>query len=91
MTPNGEWDLVTAVAAGASGDTTGLPIAGVRSRSQRDSIKMYKGKTMYSDWVFSAADNILGIPGTGPTGTLPSGQSTNTKGASPASDSDDKK
>jgi len=63
MTQEGEWELVTAVPVGASGDKTGLPIVGVRSRSQKDSIKMYRGKTLHSDWVFSAADDILGIPG----------------------------
>jgi hypothetical protein len=78
MTENGEWDLVTAVAAGASGNKTGLPIAGVRSHSQRDSIKMYRGRTIYSDWVFSAADNILGLPGTGIPAVLKSGSSTTT-------------
>ncbi len=86
MTPDGEWDLLTAVAAGASGDKTGLPIVGVRSRSQRDSIKMYRGKTLYSDWVFSAADDILGIPGSGvpgASGVLKSGSSTTTKTPSP--------
>jgi len=94
MTKEGEWELVTAVAAGASGDKTGLPIAGVRSRSQRDSIKMYRGKTLYSDWVFSAADDILGIPGSGlpaATGVLQSGFSTTTKSGSTTAPDPDKK
>ena len=63
MTPDGEWDLITAVQPGASGDKTGLPIVGVRSLCQKDSFAVYKGKTLISDWAFSAADNILGTPG----------------------------
>jgi len=94
MTQEGDWDLVTAVQAGTSGDKTGLPIAGVRSRSQRDSIKMYKGKTLYSDWVFSAADDILGIPGSGlpgVTGVLQGGTITTTKSGESASPNPEKK
>ena len=59
----GEWDLITAVSPGASGDKTGLPIVGVRSYCQKDSFASYQGKTLISDWPFSAADNLLGIPG----------------------------
>ncbi len=94
MTADGEWDLVTAVPVGASGDKTGLPIAGVRSRCQKDSIKMYRGKTLISDWVFSAADDILGIPGSGvpgASGVLQSGYSTNTKGGGGGDANPDKK
>lgn len=63
MTADGEWTLVTAVQPGASGDMTGLPIIGVRSKSQKDSFKIYNGKTIYSDWVFSAVGNLYGMPG----------------------------
>jgi type II secretory pathway pseudopilin PulG len=63
MTHDGEWDLITAVQPGASGDKTGLPIVGVRSHSQKDSFAVYHGKTLISDWSFSAADNLLGVPG----------------------------
>ena len=59
----GDWDLITAVSPGASGDKTGLPIVGVRSHCQKDSFATYQGKTLISDWPFSAADNLLGIPG----------------------------
>lgn len=59
----GEWDLITAVQAGPSGDTSGLPIVGVRSRAQVDSFLIYQGKSLISDWPFSAADNLLGVPG----------------------------
>jgi general secretion pathway protein G len=59
----GDWDLITAVSPGASGDKTGLPIVGVRSHCQKDSFAVYRGKTLISDWPFSAADNLLGIPG----------------------------
>lgn len=61
----GEWDLITAVQPGASGDKTGLPIVGVKSFSQKDSFAIYHDKTLISDWTFSAADNLLGIPGAG--------------------------
>ena len=75
MTPSGEWDLVTAVQAGPSGEARGLPIVGVRSRSDKDSFKIYRGKTLYSDWVFSATDNLLTVPGAPPLapGTSTSG------------------
>lgn len=73
MTPSGEWDLVTAVQPGASGEKKGLPIAGVRSRSTDNSLAIYRGKTLYSDWVFSATDELLGV----------GGYSTNTKGGTP--------
>ena len=63
MTREGEWELITAVQPGASGDKTGLPIVGVRSYCQKDSIKTYMDKTLISDWTFSAADNLLGVPG----------------------------
>jgi type II secretory pathway pseudopilin PulG len=62
--PNeGDWDLITAVQPGASGDKTGLPIVGVKSTCQKDSFTTYHDKTLVSDWTFSAADNLLGIPG----------------------------
>jgi type II secretory pathway pseudopilin PulG len=83
MTKEGEWDLVTAVQPGATGDLTGLPIVGVRSRSQKDSFKMYNGKTLYSDWVFSAADNLFGIPGATANPLAPAtSDGTRTKGTS---------
>lgn len=71
MTKDGEWDVVTAVQAGPSGEARGLPIIGVRSKSQQDSFKVYRGKTLYSDWVFSATDNILGVGGGTPPGVPP--------------------
>jgi type II secretory pathway pseudopilin PulG len=58
----GEWDLITAVQPGASGDKTGLPIVGVKSYCTKDSKMIYQGKDLISDWPFSAADNLLGIP-----------------------------
>jgi len=60
MTSNGEWQFVTQVQAGASGDTQGLPIVGVRSRSNKDSIHAYQGKTLVKEWLFSADENLLG-------------------------------
>jgi type II secretory pathway pseudopilin PulG len=59
----GDWELITAVQPGASGDKTGLPIVGVKSTCQKDSFAVYHDKTLISDWTFSAADNLLGIPG----------------------------
>lgn len=73
MTQDGVWELVTAVQSGASGNTAGLPIVGVRSRCQKDSFRIYQGKTLYSDWVFSASDNLFGVPG-GNTRSLPTVQ-----------------
>lgn len=60
MTPGGEWQFVTQVQAGASGNTQGLPIVGVRSRSEKDSIHAYQGKTLVKDWLFTADENLLG-------------------------------
>lgn len=93
MTREGEWELVTAVQVGASGDTRGLPIVGVRTRAQKDAIKVYRGKTLTSDWVFSAADDILGIPGTVPgvAGAGAGGFSTTTKGGGTSTPDPDKK
>jgi type II secretory pathway pseudopilin PulG len=63
MTPRGEWELITSVQPGASGDTTGLPIVGVKSKCTKDSYRIYQSKTLVSDWAFSAAGNLLGSPG----------------------------
>ena len=79
MTPDGEWDFVTQVQPGASGDTQGLPIVGVRSRSEKDSIHVYQGKTLVRDWLFTADQNLLGggvvtqneRTGSAPQGTAP--------------------
>ena len=71
MTAEGDWELITAVQPGSTGDTTGLPIAAIRSRSTKDSYRTYQGKTLYSEWIFAASDDLLGIPG---LSTLPSQQ-----------------
>lgn len=63
MTREGDWDYLYQVQPGATGDTTGLPIVGVRSKSMKDSIKVYENKTLIHDWIFSADANILGLPG----------------------------
>lgn len=84
MTGEGDWETVTAVQAGASGDKTGLPVVGVRSRSTRDSFRIYKGKTLYSDWIFSGGDDLFGVPGATPTNPLnPSQPNTPTKPVTP--------
>ena len=38
MTEEGAWEYIYAVQPGVSGNTEGLPIMGVRSRSERDSV-----------------------------------------------------
>ncbi len=61
MTPAGDWEFITQVQPGASGNTEGLPIVGVRSRSLKDSIHIYQNKSLVHDWLFSADQNLLGI------------------------------
>lgn len=64
MTASGEWEYITQVQAGASGNTEGLPIVGVRSRSNvngGNSILIYQNKTLHRDWLFSADQNLLGV------------------------------
>jgi type II secretory pathway pseudopilin PulG len=72
MTESGEWDLLYAVQPGATGDTHSLPIVGVKSKSQKNSFKIYNNKTIYSDWAFSATSNLLGVPAgvPGPSGPV---------------------
>ena len=61
MTPGGDWEFITQVRPGASGNTDGLPIVGVRSKSTANSIRMYQNKTLVRDWQFTAEQNLLGI------------------------------
>lgn len=61
MTPGGEWEYITQVRPGASGNTDGLPIVGVRSRSTANSIRIYQNKTLVREWQFTAEQNLLGI------------------------------
>lgn len=86
MTIDGEWRKIYAVQPGATGDTTGLPIIGVASKSdEANTYKVYRGKTMYSDWIFSATDTVIGVP----TGTPPlptGGGKTPTGGPTPQGD-----
>jgi type II secretory pathway pseudopilin PulG len=82
MTPGGDWDYVTQVQAGASGNKEGLPIVGVRSRSAKDSIHIYQNKTLVRDWMFSADQNLLGITdAAGKVGGLPKAGSAAAKPA----------
>jgi len=60
MTVAGDWEYITQVQPGASGNTEGLPIVGVRSRSTENSIRIYQNKEIYRDWKFSADQNLLG-------------------------------
>ncbi len=73
MTETGEWDLIYAVQPGATGDTRSLPIVGVKSKSQKDSFKVYNNKTIYSDWAFTATSNLLGLPAGVPGPSVPGG------------------
>jgi type II secretory pathway pseudopilin PulG len=61
MTPEGDWEFVTQVQPGASGNKEGLPIVGVRSKSILNSIHVYQNKTLVHDWLFSADQNLLGV------------------------------
>ncbi|MBK9796601.1 MAG: hypothetical protein IPP58_08870 [Holophagaceae bacterium] len=61
MTREGDWELVTQVQPGASGNKEGLPIVGVRSRSPVNSIHLYQNKSLVRDWLFSAEQNLLGV------------------------------
>ena len=85
MTREGDWDYLYQVEPGSSGDTTGLPIVGVRSKSMKDSMKIYQNKTLVHDWVFSADANILGLPsGDSGNGGTPAGKGS--KGGAPSGD-----
>lgn len=68
MNPRGEWDFVYAVQPGASGNTTGLPIVGVKSKVEKDSFKIYRMKSIYSEWAFLATDSLFNLPGSAPSG-----------------------
>lgn len=60
-----DWEIITQVMPGPSGDITGLPIIGVRSKCKKDSLKVYNGKSMYSEWEFRAdrdENSPAGIP-----------------------------
>ena len=60
MSETGEWAYIYNVPTAPSGNNAGLPIVGVRSSSNKDAIKLYRGKSLYSDWEFSALDPLLG-------------------------------
>ena len=60
MTRDGEWEFITQVQPGASGNTAGLPIVGVRSKSNALGIHRYQNKEDPRDWTFSADQNLLG-------------------------------
>ena len=88
MTESGEWDLIYAVQPGVTGDTRSLPIVGVKSKSQKDSFKIYNNKTIYSDWAFSATSNLLGLPAGVPGPSMPSNPSDTGPGISPVRSGD---
>ncbi|HJV23639.1 MAG TPA: type II secretion system protein [Holophagaceae bacterium] len=77
MTPTGEWDVITQVQPGVTGETRGLPIIGVKSRCDLDAFRLYKNKSLISDWRFLADENVLGAGGDGGRGgVVPAGGST---------------
>ena len=61
MTAEGDWDYITQVQPGASGNKEGLPIVGVRSKSPLNSIHIYQDKTLVRDWMFTGNQNLLGV------------------------------
>jgi len=61
MTREGDWEFVTQVQPGASGNKEGLPIVGVRSRSPVNSIHLYQNKSLVRDWLFTGEQNLLGV------------------------------
>jgi type II secretory pathway pseudopilin PulG len=71
MTKEGDWDVVTLVQPGASGNAAGLPIVAVRSRSERSGFKLYQNGSVYSDWVFAASDEYLSLARPTATGPAP--------------------
>lgn len=62
MTEEGTWEYIYAVQPGVSGGTEGLPIMGVRSRSERNSVVVYQKKSLIHDWTFTAIPNYI-VPG----------------------------
>lgn len=51
LTREGDWDLIGQVES-PTGNMTGIPIVGVKSKSIKDSIKLYKGKSLHCEWQF---------------------------------------
>lgn len=70
MTPGGEWEFITQVQPGATGETKGLPIIGVKSRCDLDGYHLYKNKSLVSDWRFVADENVLGAGGVPTKGSV---------------------
>ncbi|HJW32825.1 MAG TPA: type II secretion system protein [Holophagaceae bacterium] len=80
MVANGEWDYITQVQPGSSGETKGLPIIGVKSRCDLDGFHLYKNKSLISDWRFVADENVLGAGGDPARGGTPGGTRGGTSG-----------
>jgi hypothetical protein len=59
MSEKGEWMFIYNVPTSTSGNNEGLPIIGLHSSSNRDSIKLYRNKSLYSEWEFSALDPLI--------------------------------
>jgi len=84
MTEKGDWSFIYNVPTAPSGNNEGLPIVGVRSMSNNDSVKLYRNKSLHSEWEFSALDPLIAPqPNQPPANTRrgsqnPSGQSGNT-------------
>ncbi len=85
MTPSGEWDFITQVQPGATGETKGLPIIGVKSRSDLDGFHLYRNKSLISDWRFVADENVLGAGGDRGAPPAPGGGKPGAAGADASS------
>jgi type II secretory pathway pseudopilin PulG len=85
MTASGEWDYITQVQPGASGNTEGLPIIGVRSKSPLNSIHIYQSKSLVRDWKFTSEQNVLGVTDAlGKAGILPNTGTATAPATAPA-------
>jgi len=58
---NGPWELIHAGQPNASQSSAGLPIIGVRSFSERDSVVVYQNRSLIHDWIFTADNNLINV------------------------------
>jgi len=59
MSEKGQWVLIYNVPTSSSGNNVGLPIIGCLCSSNKDSIKLYRNKSLHSEWEFSALDPLI--------------------------------
>ncbi|MBI1754185.1 MAG: type II secretion system protein [Acidobacteria bacterium] len=88
MTQDGEWEYITQVQPGASGNTKGLPIIGVRTLTNANggnAFRLYQNTTLYHGWQFTAEQNLLGLSNQlNQGGTLKPGSSSDKPADKPA-------